>query len=304
MNRITSGLIEFSYRTTDLLDRVQMYTQYPVRTMENKSDEFMVTDDETTLVYAELDQAFSEVFQTAYKLSYGVVDSLYLNTSVVFGTETYTGYGFKLIDRRGYNANLIPMVDQYIQRLVVAHVNANWYRLTGNKLFEAEQMIIADLTMKYTASLMELYKPKLDYTEITPQVVDVVISVDPDTDVVTEETDSTIDDTVNEIVYKDTYSEFPSPGVEDIMYIARDTGVQYYWNGTAYVAYNVTTTYYSVDITAQTSLTFTHNLNKLMLHVIITDGDGVEWEVDYTPIDANSGTATWTNLRTGTLYAY
>lgn len=303
MNRLTSGLIEFSYRTTDLHDKVQMYTQYPVRTKE-RNDEFMVTDDEATLVDDLLSRGFSEVFQLAAKLSFAVPSSLYLNVAVNFGGEAYTGYGFKLIDRHGYNENLPSIIDTYIQSLVVSFACAEWFRIIRSELYKTEVSNYEGLKIKYLLALTELYKPKIEYTEIIPATDEVGIDVDPDTGAITEvtETESTTTD-VDEIVYYDTYADFPDPGVEDLMYIARDTRIRYYWSGTAYVAYEELTTSFSQEITGVTSLVFTHNLNKMMPYVVVTDGDGVEWEVDYTPTDANSGTATWTNALTGTLYA-
>ena len=299
MYKVASTQIFFFYPLETIMDRIKMYSQYSERHNDSDAEQF-VTDDEQDLIIVEAEKALSRIFQVAVKLSKGIADSLWANRDFsITGVNYGSSFLFRLNNYQGYNPNVLPIVDSCIEKLWTNMVLAKWFLLKGkNDLYKSEMMDQGNLLVAYNNSLTELYKPFI--ASVTPDYSLIEVEVDDDTNEVIEETATTT--TMTDPLYYDTFASFPESGATDTTYVDKSTGTQYYWNGTAYAAFNAPVQSYSVEFEAVSAVVVEHNLNKMRPNVVMTDSDGNDWEVDYEPIDANSGTVEWEGNKTGTLY--
>lgn len=287
--------IVFFYPTDTILDRLKMYSQYVSRT--NESDESFITDDELDLIKVEAGKALLRIFQEAVKLSKGITDSFFEDQA--YGTYGNC-YGFRLNNYHGHNPNILPIIDRNIERLWTSMILASWYLISKNEaLYKKELMEQSLFFIAYNNSLTELYKPYIG--SVTPDITVVDAEVDDESgELITDDTPTPTE--MTDPLYFDTYGDFPTTGVVDTTYVDKSAGVQYYWNGTAYVPFVAQNKTFTVDFEDTDTVTVEHNLNKTMPTVVMTDADGDDWEVDYEPIDANNGVVSWEGNKTGTLY--
>jgi len=295
---LTSEII-FYYPIETLLDRLKMYSQYQTRTADVDEENF-ITNDELDLVKIESDKAIGQIFQIAMKLSKRIVGSVLSDSTLTIGTETKTGlYGFRLVNFHGYNPNILPVIDSNIEKLWTALALSTWFTLNNKPDLSAlHQNSVGFLRVSYNNSLNELYKPYIG--SVTPNYSTVEVTVDDETNEVTTPTVTVVE--MNDPLYFDTYSDFPETGAENLTYIDKSTGNQYLWSGTAYVKMNASVSTFSQEFEDVNEVVVTHNLNNLAPDVKMTDSDGNDWDVDYDPIDENSGTVSWENNKTGTIY--
>ncbi len=298
MYKELSTQIIFFYQTETIMDRLKMYTQTMTRFLEGENH---ITDDELDLVVVEAEKAINQIFNVAYKLSKGIQNSIFVNSEFAIGGVNYGDcFGFKLVNYHGHNDNIVQVVDSLIEKYLVSIISLTWFTLIGKgDLVKLESQNQNDIAVSYNNSLTELYKPKID--DVTPVFTIADAEVDDDTgELVESETTTTTE--MTDPVYYDTFSDFPETGVANITYVDNSAGAQYYWNGTQYLPFSGSNRTYSVEFEDVDEVTVTHNLNKIMPTVIMTDTDGNDWDVDYEPTDANSGIVSWENNKSGTLY--
>ncbi len=298
MYKELSTQIIFFYQTETIMDRLKMYTQTMTRFLEGENH---ITDDELDLVVVEAEKAINQIFNVAYKLSKGIQNSIFVNSEFAIGGVNYGDcFGFKLVNYHGHNENIVQVVDSLIEKYLVSIISLTWFTLIGKgDLVKLESQNQNDIAVSYNNSLTELYKPKID--DVTPVFTIADAEVDDDTgELVESETTTTTE--MTDPVYYDTFSDFPETGVANITYVDKSAGAQYYWNGTQYLPFSGSNRTYSVEFEDVDEVTVTHNLNKIMPTVIMTDTDGNDWEVDYEPTDENSGVVSWENNKSGTLY--
>lgn len=331
--------ILFLYKTDDVVDRLKMYSAYPVRsTVETEKnpvnrEELIMTGDELTLIYSECDRTIAKIFQVAYKLSKNILDSLLKNRTIQLNVtdETTTGgdlgagndssippavvtmtvYGFRLANKMGYNTNLLPMIDSLIEELLVSQVVTKWFMITRQMDFvKLEQANTDTLFIQYNNALTELYKPLLPYFSILPEYTQEEISVDPDTEEITivdpgEDgyTPPTVGNTA-EVLYFTSSALFPLVGTEDIIYVDRSTKLMYSWDNatSAYILYNATVGTYSEPFFDVSYVIVEHNLGKYMPTVQMIDSNGDEFDIDTEPVSVNITICQWVGNKTGTLY--
>lgn len=308
MYRISGAHIEFAYKSSDLLDKVMMFTQYPVRSQKKDelTEELMVSEEEQDLVNNLLGKSLDAIFQTAYKLSLGVTDSIFKNAVKTWDSE-FTGFGFSLVDKQGYNPNLLPMIDGYIESLLVSYVVQKWFMITRQiDLAKEENQTGIQLALQYNNALTELYKPKISAYQLTPSVsIDTIeVTVDPESGAmtITESVPTTITSDMQEIIHKDTFNDFPDQGLSGFIYSDDEKAQLYIWDGAKYKLYSGGSKTYEEAFYDKNSLTCIHNLNKEYPNVKMIGSDGIEYEVTYDPIDFNSGTTYWGEVTSGKLY--
>lgn len=332
MYKTIGDQILFIYKTETIVDRLKMYSGYPVRSMVEtdktpKPEELLITSDELTLIYAECDRAISRIFQIAYKLSKNIEDSLLKNRSVQLNlineeatapsgeidsppvVSTVVVYGFRLANKLGYNKNLLPMIDAHIENLFISLVMCKWFAITRQlDLLKLETQNTLQLTVEFNNSLTELYKPRLEYYQILPEYTQEVITFDPDTETITNtetgESGYTPPPTGStaEVLYFVSSSLFPAVGTADIIYVDRTAKLMYSWNGTEYELYNATVGTFEQSFFDTDYVIVEHNLGKYMPTVQMIDSDGDEWDIDTEPIDVNTTICQWIGNKTGILY--
>ena len=189
---VSDSTILFCYKTADVIDRLKMYSGYPVRSLvENEKvpvdrQELILTDDDLKLIHSECERSLTKIFQIAYKLTRTITGALLKNTNVTIATVSTPVYGFYLLNKQGYNPNLLPLIDTAIEDLFVSQVLMKWFTITRQFDFlKVQQQDYPSLVMGVNNSLTELYKPKVLSTDITPIFTQEVITVDPETDTVT-----------------------------------------------------------------------------------------------------------------------
>ena len=193
MYTVTDLTILFYIKTADLIDRLKMYSGSTVRPLvENektniKLEELVLTDDETKLILAESDRAITKIFQIAYKLSRNLTGVVLKNTSITIDTVATPVYGFYVHNKKGYNPNLLPLIDTNIEDLLISMILIKWYTITRQfDLLKQAQVDYPSLVMNYAKSLNELYKPKFLGAELVPITDITVIVHDPITDTTTD----------------------------------------------------------------------------------------------------------------------
>lgn len=336
MYKTIGDQILFIYKTETVIDRLKMYSGYPVRSMTEdpkapiNKEELFITGDELTLIYAECDKAISRIFQIAYKLSKNIPDSLLKNRSIQLnltneiavappaGSEvdsippvisTIVCYGFRLANKLGYNTNLLPMIDSLIEDLFTSLVMIKWFTITRQgDLMKAEMQNTQTLTVEFNNSLTELYKPYIPYYSIIPEYTQEVITYDPETETITDTvtgetgyTPPTVGSTA-EVLYYTAASLFPTIGTADIIYVDRTAKLMYSWNGTAYELYTATVGTFEQEFYDTDYVIVEHNLGKYMPTIQMVDSDGDEWDIDIEPVSVNITICQWVGNKTGTLY--
>lgn len=339
MYKIIGQQILFLYRTADILDRLKMYSAYPVRsTVETEKtpasrEELLITGDEQTLVYSECEKSIAKIFQVAYKLSKNIPDSLLKNRTIQLNVTddtapagdlgsdllvpppavvTMTVYGFRLANKMGYNANLLPMIDTLIEELFVSQVLIKWFAITRQPdLFNTEQANVNTLYVQYNNALTELYKPLIQYFNIYPEYTQEVITFDPETEVIAivdpGNGDGYVPPTVGntaEVLYFTSNSLFPLVGTEDIIYVDRTSKLMYSWDTAtgAYTLYNSASGTFEQAFFDVSYVIVEHSLGKYMPTVQMIDSDGDEWDIDTEPVSVNITICQWVGNKTGTLY--
>ena len=299
MYKELSTRIYFWYQTDTIMDRLKMYTQTLTKYLPE--DNTHITDDELDLVIIEAEKAINYIFNVAYKLSKTIQNSQMINTPFALEGVNYGNvFGFKLINYHGQNDNIVQVVDSNIEKYLISLIAEKWFILTGKAdLAKLEQQNQVNLFISYNNSLTELYKPRID--DVTPVFTVADAEVDDDTGELIEDTTTTTTE-MTDPVYYDTFTDFPETGVSNITYVDSSAGAQYYWNGTQYLPFSGSNRTFSVEFEDVNEVVVTHNLNKLMPNVSMTDTDGNDWEVDYEPTDENSGVVRWENNKSGTLY--
>jgi len=334
MYRTIGQQILFIYKTEAIIDRLKMYSGYPVRSMVetektpiNKA-ELIITGDELKLIYSECERAISHIFQIAYKLSKNIPDSLLKNRSITLSIdvadeglpddftnpkapvlEQITVYGFRLANKLGYNINLLPMIDTAIEELLVSMVMLKWFTITRQFDFvKLEQGNIPGLMVQFNNSLTELYKPLIQYFNILPEFQQEIITINPETGTITDtttgETGYTPPDqtTIQEVLYYAARSLFPAIGVVDMIYVDRAAKLMYSWDGTTYVLYTSPVGTFQLDFYDSSYVIAEHGLGKYMPTVQMIDAAGDEWDIDTEPVDVNITICQWNGNKTGTLY--
>ena len=335
MYKTIGDQILFIYKTETVVDRLKMYSAYPVRPMVESEknpvnrEQLLLTDDELVLIYAECDRAISRIFQIAYKLSKGIIDGLIKNRSIQISVSeetapggtlpevdgpplpqvtNITGYGFRLANKLAYNDNLLPMIDTLIEDLFISMVMYKWFVITRQELAKDEQQHSAQLAIEFNNSLTELYKPLIQYFNIIPEFTQEVITYDPETEEITDTVTGEggyvppTTEVVSEVLYFASSASFPLVGTPDIIYVDRTSKLMYSWNGTAYELYSATVgtfeqTFFDVDY-----IIVEHNLGKYMPTVQMIDSEGDEWDIDTEPVSVNITICQWIGNKTGTLY--
>jgi len=294
MYKELSTRIYFWYQTDTILDRLKMYTQTLTKYLPE--DNTHITDDELDLIIIEAEKAINQIFNIAYKLSKTIQNSQMINTPFALeGVEYGNVFGFKLINYHGQNDNIVQVVDSNIEKYLISLIAEKWFILTEKAdLAKLEQQNQLNLFIAYNNSLTELYKPKID--DVTPVFTVADAEVDDDTGELIEDTTTTTTE-MTDPVYLDS---LPDTGVANITYVV--DGAMYYWNGTTFIPIATSNRTFSVEFEDVNEVVVTHNLNKLMPTVVMTDTDGNDWEVDYESTDENSGVVSWENNKSGTLY--
>ena len=336
MYKTIGSQILFIYKTEDIIDRLKMYSGYPVRSIVETDkapvnrEELLLTSDDLKLIYSECDRAISHIFQIAYKLSKNIPDSLIKNRSITLSLadETATGgtvggendsippavttiiaYGFRLANKLGYNANLLPMIDTAIEELFVSTVILKWFIITRQiDLVNVEQARIPGLLTQYNNSLTELYKPLVQYFNILPEFQQEIITVDPETGTITDTTTGEsgyvppTQTPTQEVLYFLNFAAFPLTGVADIIYVDRTAKLMYSWSGTAYELYTSPAGTYEQNFYDVSYVIVEHGLGKYMPTVQMIDSAGDEFDIDTEPIDVNITICQWIGNKSGILY--
>lgn len=334
MYRTIGQQILFIYKTEDIIDRLKMYSGYPVRSVVETEktpvnrEELLLTNDDLTLIYSECDRAITHIFQVAYKLSKNIPDSLLkkrtitlaltevssevdptLGDSIPTAAETLTVYGFRIANKLGYNLNLLPLVDTAIEELLVSMVMTKWFTITRQFDFvKLEQGNYPGLVVQYNNALTEFYKPLIQYFNILPEYQQEIITVDPETGTITDTTTGESGYTpptqiiTNEVLYYASASLFPAIGVADLIYVDRTAKLMYSWNGVAYVLYTSPAGSFQQSFYDTDYIIVEHGLGKYMPTVQMIDNEGDEWDIDTEPVDINITICQWVGNKTGTLY--
>jgi hypothetical protein len=296
--------ILFYYSASELLDDLKLYSAYPVRGLvlndkiQTPLDEYVFTDDENALFIRECTNATTRAFDIAHKLSKGMqVSSLYCNKTISLSKGgkgdpapvPFLAYGFSLVNKGGYNPNLLPMIDNYIKEFIVEQMLYSWWTLTRQA--DMASTIANQVSMQailYTNSLFELYKPRLDFNDLEP-------------DIDTEIKEVTV---VTEITYIDTLADLPVVGIKDMLYVDRSTNKMYKWDATLnkYVEYFANTSQKSFIFEDVDMLIADHGLGIYMPNVVVEDANGVPIVVDIVPIDVYTTQLRWNQLKSGIAY--
>ena len=313
----TSATILFYYKVTDLWDKVQQHTGM-VAKFQPEPEKVAVTSDDSDFFHREITKGITKAYELCHKLSTNLSKSLLYNENfniVATGAETnddppetdaipvlVSVYGFYVKNILGHYDHALYVIDSYIEKLTIDYFLQAWWLKCGLVDFwKASTGDISLHILDLNNAMYALYKPTIT---LTPAWQAQDVSVDLETG---EETDNTTDTTTtvttseDEVEYYDTLAEFPATGDEDIIYVDRSTNLMYSWNGTAYEVYSGETGEYEVNYYDTDSLVVIHNLGKMSPHIEGTDGDGETFDVIWTPIDVNSGTASWNTSGSGVL---
>ena len=315
MNIELSTQILFYWPVSDLTDRLRMITGMQARTLETKEriDEYIYTDD-TDWLHRTLKKAFSEAYTYVWKLSTNLNYGLLLNISIsVAETEENTAtnqdsvpvsitgvrsYGFWVKNLQGHNKHSLLMIDNKIIDLVTEMVIRDWWLKCGlADLYKNSSQTVTGYKISLNNSLMDLYKVKMTFSN-TASIIDV--DVDEEGTETATDTETTIPDTTGayEILYFDTYAQFPATGTADIIYIDRATGNMYHWNG-EYTQYFTTAAEYELTYEDSNYVVVSHNLGKFAPNVTVLDEDGNDFVVDIEYVDVNSLIVSWNTACSG-----
>lgn len=325
--------ILFYYKVETIVDRLQMYSAYPVRSLVEtekqpiNKQELIILADDTTLIYSESDRAIAKIYNLGYKLSKAIPDSLLKRRDIAISIVDETlpdpppitdnpvtptpvmVYGFRIGNKMAYTEGLIPMLDTFIEEMLISNILVKWYTSTRQSdLLKIELSTLADLQRNYINSLTELYKPLIPYYTILPEYQQEIITVNSETDeIISTETGETGYEppTVTqqaEVLYYPSYSNFPLTGNLDIIYVDRTAKQMYLWNGTTYELYTATAGTFSLPFYDVSYVIVEHGLGKYMPTVQMIDAEGEEWEIDTEPVDINIMICQWNGNKTGTLY--
>ena len=330
MYKIIGQQILFIYETSLVVDRLQMYTQYPVRSVASTEkapvdkQELIITNDELVLIYSECDRAIEHVFQIAYKLSFDVPNALLKNKAlqISINEEAEEGtpegdsivpatnmvvYGFRILNKNAYNKNLLPMVDTAIEEIFITSVLLNWFTITRQfdfvKVFDSK---LRELKVQYNNALGEFYKPLILSSDITPVFTQEVIEVDEEGEITVDDSVSSGGTTVpaqtNEVYYYNNITDRPAVGTVDIIYVDRSTKQMYSWSGTEYVLYSFGDATFEYEFFDTAAVIVSHNLGVYLPLVQMVDYEGNEWEIDVQPMTINTTLCQWNGNKTGKLY--
>lgn len=316
MNVELSTQILFYWPVSDLTDRLRMITGMQARTLETKEriDEYIYTDD-TDWLHRTLKKAFSEAYTYVWKLSTNLNYGLLLNISIsVAETEEYTAtnqdsvpvsitgvpsYGFWVKNLQGHNKHSLLMIDNKIIDLVTEMVIRDWWLKCGlADLYKNSSQTVTGYKISLNNSLMDLYKVKMTFSN-TASIIDVDVD-EEGTETNSEDEETTTPDTSGdyEILYFDTYAQFPATGTSDKVYIDRATGNMYYWNG-EYTQYFTTAAEYELTYEDSNYVVVSHNLGKFAPNVTVLDEDGNDFVVDIEYVDVDSLIVSWNTACSG-----
>jgi len=317
MRIVLSTQILFYYPVSDLVDKMRLHTGMASRTLktEDRIDEYIYADD-TDWLHRTAKKAFAEAYTYVWKLSTNLSEGLLLNRSIVaaeFETDVppdvdtvpiaqqgILSYGFWVRNLQGHNTHSLLMIDNKIFDFVIEIMLREWWLKCGvQPLYTASSTALIPVTISYNNSLMDLYKVKLTLQNLTSYVE---VEIDEDgVETDTETDEEIIPDTSGayEILYFNTYSEFPVAGTADIVYVNRNTGDMYYWNGTSYVAYFAGEGEYELVYEDANYVVVPHGLGKFAPNVTVLDSNGDDFEVDIEYVDVDTLIVSWNTACSG-----
>ena len=320
--------ILFYYPVTELWDKLLMHSAMVARTIKiaegDSSDKYLITSDETTFFNKEVTKAITIAFEVVHKLSTGLTKGIFYNEKILVPTNVneseevvvppsggkglvitqlsdFTNYGFYVVNLHGHYKHSLNVISNLIETFLIDSILKEWWLKCG--MLDQYKVSVSDVQQHYAMlnnACYSLYKPLVEFP--TSWTVNDV-TIDEDGTETNTDTGETIIVTtpVQEVLYFDTFSEFPATGVVDIIYVDRSTNTMYDWSGTAYETYGGIEGEYEVNYVATDSLVVIHNLGKMQPNVTATDSDGNSFDVIWTPESVNQGTASWNTVGSGIL---
>lgn len=127
-----SGTIVFYEIIDSLFKEVQLRTSYRSKDIKgpdgkSKFDDFAIMNSDRQMFDNLLSYALPIVFTQLAAISYGVSDSVFIQT----GTPTTDQCGFELVDNEGYDENMLTIIDKRIRECYINYILKEWWGLRG-----------------------------------------------------------------------------------------------------------------------------------------------------------------------------
>ena len=309
MVQASSGIINFTYFESVLLDKVRQHVGMVVKLLPD-AEKYYPTSDDLDFFQREMYKAFVLAYSPIHKLSPGNIADVQRRT--YGGSTPGAMYSLTITDLYGHRVTALTLIDSFIETTVISLFLKEWWLKCG--LADQYKLSVNDVIINMSVlnnAYYALYKPSFTPAPVwSSEDVTVIVTEDETgnttTTVTTTGTPTTVGATVVDTtgeLYFDNRVDFPAIGTVDIIYIARITRLMYKWDTATsnYLLYNGVAGEYAVNYVNENSKVVQHNLGKMSPNVVATDSDGNTFEPLYIPTDANSGTVSWLTVGSGIL---